>query len=335
MNILIIGLGSMGKRRIRNLKHLNVTTIEGFDLRQDRCEEAAALYGIKTYSTIDGALQNNKYDAFVISVPPHIHHIYMKLAVSLKMPFFVEASVVDDDMELIIKAVAENNLVAAPSSTMYFHPAIKKIRQILTDGDLGNLTNINYHSGQYLPDWHTYEKVSEFYVSNKATGGAREIVPFELTWLVELLGFPKKVTGMYKKTIHIEGAEEIDDTYCGLFDYGTFILNLTVDVVSRLATRKLLINGAEGQLQWDWNDDYLLVYTPASGQVKHSFEMIEAQAGYNKNITEQMYIEEMAMFLEAVEGKIKFVNNLAQDHGVLKLLYLLEQAQDTQQIITL
>ncbi|MDQ7949575.1 MAG: Gfo/Idh/MocA family oxidoreductase [Pedobacter sp.] len=332
MKILIIGLGSMGKRRIRNLKALNIAEIQGFDPRPDRRKEAEELYGIQTYPTFDEAVAH-QFDAFVISVPPDIHHIYMKLAIEHGLPFFVEASVVDDDMDLIIKGVEEKGILAAPSSTMIFHPAIKKIMSFVKDGTLGKITNIIYHSGQYLPDWHVYESVKEFYVSNKATGGAREIVPFELTWLVKLLGFPTAVSGLYKKTIAIEGAEEIDDTYNALFDYGAFILNLTIDVVSRVATRKLLVNGAEGQLQWDWNDDFVTVYTPGSGSVKHHFSVIEAQEGYNKNITEQMYIEEMDTFIQSVNKKQPFVNDLRQDHKVLKLLYALEESSDQSKTI--
>ncbi|QQL50838.1 Gfo/Idh/MocA family protein [Mucilaginibacter ginkgonis] len=325
MKILIIGLGSMGKRRIRNLKALNISDICGFDQRADRRKEAEDLYGIKTYSTFEDALAT-KVDALVISVPPDIHHVYMKHAIKEQLPFFVEASVVDDDMDSIIKDVEQAGILAAPSSTMTFHPAIKKIMSFVTEGVLGKITNVIYHSGQYLPDWHTYETVKEFYVSNKSTGGAREIVPFELTWLVKLLGFPAAVTGLFKKTIEITGAEEIDDTYNALFDYGSFILNLSIDVVSRLATRKLLINGSEGQLQWDWNDDYITVYTPDQGSLKHHFSLIDAQAGYNKNITEQMYIEEMDAFIQSINQNRPFVNDLRQDHKVLKLLYALEES---------
>ena len=50
--------------------------------------------------------------------------------------------------------------------------------------------------GSILPDWHTYEDVSEYYVSKKETGGGREIVPFELTWITLVLGFPKRVVGL-------------------------------------------------------------------------------------------------------------------------------------------
>jgi len=334
MNILIIGLGSMGKRRIRNLKALNIENISGFDLREDRRAEAEKKYQIKTYATFEAAL-DKKYDAFIISVPPDIHHIYMKQAIALKVPFFVEASVVDDDMSIIIEQVKLSGLLAAPSSTMFFHPAIKKIKEIVQNNELGHITNMNYHSGQYLPDWHEYEKVTDFYVSNKATGGAREIVPFELTWIVSLFKYPEQVFGFYKKTIQIDGAEAIDDTYVGLFDYGTFILNLTVDVVSRSATRRLLINGAEGQLQWDWNDDYISVYKPNTGWQQHNFEIAEAETGYNKNITEQMYIEELGCFLDAVSGNGSFVNDLENDHKVLKLLYALEESQDKKQLVIL
>ncbi len=319
----------MGKRRIRNLRALKNHTIEGFDLREDRRKEAEQKFSVKTYQSFEMAIQN-RFDAFIISVPPDIHHIYMKEALKLHIPFFVEASVVDDDIDIIIANVSEQNLVAAPSSTMFFHPAIKMISSFVRDGFVGDISSITYHSGQYLPDWHKYEKVNEFYVSKKETGGAREIVPFELTWLVDIFGFPGSVTGLYKKTISIEGAENIDDTYIGLFDYGKFVLNLTIDVVSRCATRQLLINGSKGQLKWDWSNNFLMVYTPESEWTQYKYEVIEAENGYNKNITEQMYIDEMACFIETLEGKRKFVNDLEKDHKILKLLYSLEDSWDKQ-----
>ena len=40
MNLLVIGLGSMGKRRIRCLQALEVKNIVGFDTRDDRCRSA-------------------------------------------------------------------------------------------------------------------------------------------------------------------------------------------------------------------------------------------------------------------------------------------------------
>jgi len=330
MNFLIIGLGSMGKRRVRCLNALGITTVAGFDRREDRRLESKEKYGIQTFSNIEQAIREFQPTAFIISVPPDAHHVYMKMAAEKGVHFFVEASVVDTDMDLIKDLVEAKNIVAAPSATMTFHPAIKQIMDIIKSGDLGTISNIIFHSGQYLPDWHTYEKVSDYYVSNPATGGAREIVPFELTWLMNVLGFPKRVCGNVRKTINIEGAEKIDDTYNFLLDYETFLATITIDVVSRYATRRLLINGDQKQLLWDWNQKNIQIYDPQSAQWQTiEYQMMGAEAGYNPNIGENMYIDELKAFIDAIEGKSPFINTMENDHKVLKLLYAVEESDKT------
>ena len=327
--ILVIGLGSMGKRRVRNLQALGIKNIIGLDNREDRRQETREKYQIKTVSSFDEAITNYIFDAFVISLPPAIHHIYMKKAIELGISTFIEASVVDTDFEQMIRDAKEKNVCLAPSCTLFFHPAIKKIAEIVQNNELGKISNFLYHSGQYLPDWHTYEDVSEYYVSNKETGGGREIVPFELTWITLVLGFPKRVVGLYKNAIQIEGANDIDDTYNLLMDYGQSIFNLSVDVVSRHATRRLVINGDKKQLYWNWDDNMIKVYDPETNDWEEiKYETIAAQNGYNKNITEQMYIDEMKAFLMAANNESPFPNNLEHDHQVLKVLYAVESSDN-------
>jgi predicted dehydrogenase len=336
-NILVIGLGSMGKRRIRNLVANGVSQIKGFDPRDDRRNEVENTYHIQVFKSMQDALEipGLKYDAWIISVPPDAHHLYMKKAVEYGIPAFIEASVVDTDMIQIIKDAKQKKILLAPSCTLYFHPAIKKIAWLIKSGSLGKISNLLYHSGQYLPDWHTYEKVSEYYVSKKETGGAREIVPFELTWLTMILGFPKRVTGFYKKTIEIEGAENIEDTYNILLDYKGFMVNLCVDVVSRNATRRLLINGDKKQLYWDWNENAIKLFDPAINEWENiTYQVSEAHSGYNKNITESMYNQEVNTFLTAIEQGTEFPNTLERDHQVLKLLYDAEKSSDLNTIET-
>lgn len=334
MKFLVTGLGSMGKRRVRCLNALGYQTVAGFDLRQDRREESQEKYSIKTYADFETALTDFQPSALIISVPPDVHHLYMKAAVEKRLPFFVEASVVDTDMESIASASAGKGIVAAPSATLLFHPAIQKIQSIVESGRLGKISNILYHSGQYLPDWHTYEHVREYYVSNPLTGGAREIAPFELTWITKVFGFPVRVAGNFRRTIAIEGAERIDDTYNFLLDYNEFLMSITIDVVSRYATRRLLINGDKGQLIWDWNENCVKVYdADGSGWESISYEMAGAESGYNQNIGENMYIEELRNFIDAIEKKRPFVNSLDEDHKVLKLLYDIERSDRTSSIV--
>ena len=327
MKVLVVGLGSMGKRRIRNLLAIGGFDIFGFDLRKDRIEEVSKLYSISVSQNFDELIRNHKFDSLIISVPPDLHHLYIRKSLELQLPCFVEASVVNTDLHDLNQISLNSNIFVAPSTTLRFHPAIKLIRQFIKEGFLGETTNVLYHSGQYLPDWHTYEKVEDYYVSNPETGGAREIVPFELTWMVEIFGFPTYVLGLNKKTIQIDGAEQIDDTYNALLDYDTFIVNLTVDVVSRFATRNLVINGSKKQLKWDWNDTFVKVFDPETQLwAFYEYEVIEAQEGYNKNITEQMYIDELIQYFQSIAGKLPYSNSLDNDLKVLNVLYMIEKS---------
>lgn len=148
MRFLVVGLVSMGKRRIRCLQTLGVDNIYGFDIRVDRRIEAEEDYSIKTFDDFSKALNETNPDAFIISVPPDIHHQYIQAAIDSKTHFFVEASVVDKDIEKFIGELKGLDIVAAPSATLQFHPAIRMIKDVIQSKELGKVSNIILHSGQ-------------------------------------------------------------------------------------------------------------------------------------------------------------------------------------------
>ena len=322
MNVLILGLGSMGKRRIRCLRTLGCGSIVGYDLREDRREEAKEKYKIEVVSNID-SIAFDKTDAIIISTPPDKHNEYIKLAIEKKKPAFVEASIILEGLEELNNLAKKQGVFIAPSCTARFRPAIKDIKNIVTSGQYGKVTNFSYHSGQYLPDWHPWENVKDFFVSKKETGGCREIIPLELTWITDVIGFPESIIGFHGKTMDV-GAD-IDDTYVISLDFGEAYGNLIVDVTSRYATRSLILNMERGQILWRWDENVVKVYDAVSQKwVHYNYPQGQTSEGYNKNITEDMYIEETNSFINAVEGKGTFPNSLDEDIKVLKLLYKLE-----------
>ena len=124
---LVIGLGSMGKRRIRNLFAIGYTSnnIIGVDAREDRRVDSADIFGIKTYPKIDENTINFA-DIFVISTPPDSHIEYASIGVDNGKHIFIEASVLIDGLhEISIKANLKK-LVAFPSYTMRFFEGPKK-----------------------------------------------------------------------------------------------------------------------------------------------------------------------------------------------------------------
>ena len=323
MIFLVIGLGSMGKRRVRCLLALGYKNIIGLDPREDRRKETQEKYGIKTISNIKD-VNWSEINRFVISTPPDEHLSYLKIALDKRIPSFIEASVLLDGLEEINTEAKKRNVFFAPSCTMLFHPAIKKIKEIIQSGKYGKFTNFSYHSGQYLPDWHLWENVKEFYVSNKKTGGCREIVPFELTWLVEVLGFPTGIKGYYSSTMDV-GAD-IEDTYAICMKFKNGLGTMLVDVTSRYAIRNIVLNLEQGQIMWRWDEPVVNVFD-ANSKVwtSHKQEFVKAAEGYNENIPEQMYIDEVDLYINAANKKLKFPNNLDKDIAVIKFLLEVEK----------
>lgn len=322
---LVIGLGSMGKRRIRCLKALGESSndIYGMDKRDDRCEEAKKKYNIQIVKD-EKQVDFHNIKAIIVSLPPDKHHIGAEIAVKYNIPAFIEASVVKADVQEI-KENNKSNIFIAPSCTMVYHQMIKIIKKIVKTQEYGKVCNFSYHSGQYLPDWHPWENVKDFYVSNRITGGAREIVPFELTWIVDVFGFPKDIKGYYRKTTDI--GCDIEDSYACTIDYGDMVGNLLVDVVGRNAARNLIINFERAQLQWRWDNKRIEIFEADNAQWKFIRQTEELnEEGYNINIGENMYIEELSAFLNGIENRNEYPNTIEKDLAVLELLEKVENS---------
>ena len=83
MNICVIGLGSMGKRRIRLLKNISeVKNVYGVDSQEDRRQYTHKELGIDCYQSLSEVLQEKHVDGVVISTPPLTHSSIIKESLS-------------------------------------------------------------------------------------------------------------------------------------------------------------------------------------------------------------------------------------------------------------
>lgn len=331
MKFLIVGLGSMGKRRIRNLQALGYTSIAGFDPRRDRCEEASSRYGVAVFDSFDVALVQFNPAALVISTDPRLHMDYAHRAASLSLHCFIEASVVEGERVFeLAELIKGSRLVMAPSCTMHYFPGPATVREIIRAGKIGKPLHINYLTGQYLPDWHPWEHIRDFYVSRRETGGAREIVPFELTWLNEIFGEPEALACVKSKVTDMDA--DIDDIYYCLLRYPQGPLaNITIEVVSRpKAVRQLHVVGSEGRLVFSGDENcvrYIAVGDADWTRIDLGSGTVEK--GYIN--PEEPYILEMADFVNAIGAADRkvFPNTLESDGRILSLLNNLEKLSES------
>jgi predicted dehydrogenase len=328
--ILVIGQGSMGKRRVRCLLNLNYSNDEiySFDPREDRVKEVEKLYGIKSYIDFDKALAEVKPSVFIISTPPEHHMFYAYYAAENNISCFIEASVVDAEKIINLSKIIQNkNILIVPSCTKKFYPAPKIIKKIVKENLIGDILNINYQKGQYLPDWHPWENIKDFYVSNPDTGGAREIVPFELVWLNDIFGQPKALTAVRKKITDIDA--KIEDIYHFVLEYPkTILANITIEVVSRpVDSNYIRILGSSGIIVFDGNNDFVKYINNKNNEWKNIYFENKLDK-FNKS--ESPYVDEIKSFIESVNNKLNnrethFPSSLEEDYNSLKCLHSIEE----------
>jgi predicted dehydrogenase len=330
MRFLVIGLGSMGKRRVRNLQALSVGDIAGFDIREDRRADAAEKYGIAVYPDFEAAIETFHPEALVISTSPAHHMTYAWMGFERRLSCFIEASVVDAERILELHKCTEGTpVLMAPSCTMRYFPGPKKVKELIHGGAIGRPLNINYQTGQYLPDWHPWERIEDFYVSARETGGAREIVPFELTWLNDIFGKPEPLACVKAKLTDMNA--DIDDLYHCLLRFPRGVLaSITVEVISRPhATRELRVFGTEGEIVFSADENCVRYANSGNPEwVRFNLGGGTVEAGYIN--PEEPYIAEMRDFNAAVAQRDKslFPNNLLDDYHVLRALYQLEKLSE-------
>ncbi len=91
-----------------------------------------------------------------------------------------------------------------------------------------------------------------------------------------------------------------------------------------------MINGSRKQLYWSWDENKVRVFDPERNTWDdRPYEMKSAESGYNVNIGENMYIEELREFLDAIAGKKTYFNTLEEDARILDLLYKAERSDMT------
>lgn len=317
MNIVVIGLGSMGKRRIRLIHEIFPDCqIYGIDGRYDRREEAKSLFHINCFASLSH-IDDTVNCAFVCTSPLS-HAAIITECLTRKWHVFTELNLVDDDYEKNINLARANNCKLFLSSTFLYREEIKYIRSKVTSGKTWNYI---YHIGQYLPDWHPWENYRDYFVGNVRTNGCREIMAIELPWLLDTFG-------------NVVEAHKISDKMTKLdIDYhDNFMIQLThqnshkgtliVDVVSPYAIRKLEVYSEGSYLSWNGTPESLLEFNNVTGELENVClnENTEHMEGYRAFVVENAYKNEIKSFFDVVTENKMPIYGFEQDRNTLKLI---------------
>lgn len=315
----VVGLGSMGKRRIRNLlaNGIDSSMIVGFDLNAERNLEVEKEYQVKTISNFKEGLKTFNPDALIISTPPDKHSDYFLEAAKNKMHFFVEISTTSKGYVNLFKLL-DDTFVAAPSCTFRNLEAIIKIKKLIDEDKIGKVLSFNHYLGQYLPDWHWYEDYRNIYFSKRSTGGCREMLGYELTWLVYLFNsMVMEVDGIHKKVSGLPITA--DDVYALTIETKNGIVgNMMIDLINRKATRTIKIIGSKGTIDWDWQGSIIALCD--KNKIMHTFKVPLGKKVGRYNTSENVYDRELKTFIDAIRGLTPYPYTFKEDLQILKIV---------------
>ena len=325
MKLLIVGLGSMGKRRARLAKGMDASIqISGVDTTESRRAEAEGL-GITAYASIGEAVAAEKFDAALVCTAPITHAGIISELLDAGLPVFTELNLVSDGYEENMKKAREKGLPLFLSSTMLYRGETQYIKHQVEAFD--KPVNYIYHIGQYLPDWHPWENYKNFFVGDKRTGGVREIFGIDLPWLLDTFG-PVKSLHVEKDKISQLEVDYPDSYFVTLRHENGVKGMLAVDVVSPKAVRNFECFGEGLHLFWEGNPKSLYTFDHDKGEKLpvNTYESFEHDFRYSDNIVENAYVDELANFFAVLKGTEQPRYSFEKDLETIRLIEAIEEA---------
>lgn len=320
MKIIVIGLGSMGKRRINLISKYYNNKIElvGIDTNASRRLEVEEKFNIKTFSSIEDAITIfNPIAAFICTSPISHSNLIME-CLSRKLHVFTEINLLKDRYDEIIKLSKQENLKLFLSSTFLYRKEIQFIQNEIKQS-LKKL-NYRYHVGQYLPDWHPWENIKDFFVSDKRTNGCRELFAIEMPWIINTFGKVKHISVIKDNISSLELG--FPDSYIVTLEHESGHKGvMNVDIVSRKAIRNLEVYGEDLHLFWSGTPDSLMKYDIETKETYNveTYTKIDKDSRYADNIIENAYLEEIETFIKIINGE-----NALQRYSFKQDIYTLD-----------
>lgn len=304
MKVCFVGLGSIGKRHLRNLEFIckkNNIELEVHALRNTNKELDMDIKSIisKVANNINDL--DNDYDITFITNPTSMHYETINLFSNKTLNMFIEKPIfhsVDCDFKNLNLRNEGVYYVAAP---MRYTNVIRKLKNEIIDEKIYSVRNI---CSSYLPDWRKGVDYRKVYSAKKELGGGISLdCIHEWDYLIYLFGFPEKVLNIQGKYSELE--IDSDDISIYLAKYKDKLVELHLDYIGKDTRREIELITEKGLIVADFIKNEIRF----SYKDKVTFE----------NDDDEIYIRELEEFLMMIEQKRVNTNNIEHAYEVLKI----------------
>jgi predicted dehydrogenase len=146
-NVAVVGCGYWGPNLIRNFSSLSECKVKVVcDVDKDRLAHMRTLYPeVETTSQFDHIVNNAEIDAVAIATPVCFHFEMARRSLQAGKHTFIEKPMASSvaECEKLGELAEKQNLALMVGHTFIYSQSVRKIRQIVNSGDLGEIQYIS------------------------------------------------------------------------------------------------------------------------------------------------------------------------------------------------
>jgi predicted dehydrogenase len=341
---LIVGLGGIGQRHLRNLRALlgveaeiiayrtrGLTQVLSDRLHVESEEGLHEAYDVRVFTDLDEALATQPIAVFICN--PSSFHLPVALrAAAAGCNLFIEKplSHTYEGVSELLACVERQDLVALVGYQWRFHRGLLQVRELLRQQAIGRVLAARAEVGEYLPNWHTYEDYRQIYAARRDLGGGVVLSQIhEMDYLYWFFGLPKRVFCIGGHLSHLEiDAEDVASTLMEFESDGhTFPVHLHQDYVQRPPSRSCHIIGDEGKIEMDLLAGIVRVFH-AGGAVARVHDF----SGQERN---QLFLDELKHFLACLRREQAPAVSVGDGAASLRMALAAKQSLETGQLVEL
>ena len=304
--ICVVGGGRWGQNHIRTMHELG--NLGGIvESNPARLKELLEKYPVKGFNDVGEALKEN-FDGFTIAVPAPLHFEIAKQIIESGKPVMVEKPLTlsSESSKELVELAKKHNVQLMVGHVLLFHPAIKKIKEVIDAGKIGELYYI-YSNRLNLGTVRTEENV--FW----------SFAPHDVSVLDYLVGAPSididsKGSRFLQKNVY-------DYTLTQLSYPNNVQAHIFVSWLHPFKEQRLVVIGSKGMILFEDSSE--------KKEIKFYNKQIEFEQGIPVKVEnpdeiipydrKQPLAEELKYFVENMDGTIEIANG-ASGYEVVKVL---------------
>ncbi len=324
MKILIAGLGSIGRRHLKNLLASGEEDILLYRTHQSSLPEAElAHFPVET--DLQAALAQRP-QAVIIANPTALHLDVAIPAAEAGCHILVEKPI-SHNLERIDQLQAALRRGGGQLLVGYhfrFHPGLQKVKELLSQQAIGRPLSVRAHWGEYLPNWHPWEDYRKGYSARSDLGGGVTLtLSHSLDYVRWLLGEVHSLWAFSGRLGDLELSVE-DTIEIGLKFQNRILGSLHLDYNQQPPAHTLEIAGTGGTLSWNNADGRVNVLRQSiekPGEI--AGECYPVPAGFERN---DLFLAEMSHFLAVTRLEQAPACTLDDGYQALRLAMAAQQS---------